>query len=354
LPCEHGWFKDEEAKMRVARYALVAVLAMCLAAPAFAANTRRTGTAGAQELRIPVSARGVALGDGYIADVGGVEAIYYNPAGMANVGGIEAYFSHLEYIADMDKNYIAAVTKTRFGTIGVSVDVLSIGDIEETTEEQPEGTGRIFSPNFSVVGLSYSRFLTDAVSVGGTAKYISERILEESASGLAFDIGVQYRPGWRSLRFGFLLKNFGPDMKFDGDDFESFHQTGDNPQSSPRALGTESSPFELPSVFQLGVAYTFHETGQNRVDGFGNFVSQNFEADQWQFGAEYNYGETFALRAGFLATDDEDFLYANSFSFGAGVGIPLSADTNLKIDYALRTVDSYFEDNQILSLKFIF
>jgi hypothetical protein len=340
--------------MRFGKFIMVAVLAACVATPAFAGNTDRTGTAGAQELRIPVSARGIALGDGFIADVAGVEALYYNPAGIANLRSVEAYFSHLEYIAEMDKNYVGAVARTRFGSIGIMVDALSIGDIIETTEAQPEGTGRVFSPTFTTVGLSYGRFLTDVVSVGVTAKIINERILQETASGFAFDVGIQYAPGWRSLRVGLLLKNFGPDMRFDGDDFQSFESTSDNPQASQRSVSTESARFELPSVFQIGFAYAVYESGQNRVNGYGNFVNNNFGADRWQFGAEYTYGETFALRAGFLASEDEDYIYTNSFSFGVGVGIPLSGMSRLYADYGYRTVDDFFDDTQVFSVKFAF
>ncbi|MBD3335539.1 MAG: PorV/PorQ family protein [Candidatus Eisenbacteria bacterium] len=340
--------------MKRARLIGLLLLVTCTASPALAGNSSRLGTAGAQELRIPVSARGMALGDGIMATVSGVEAIYYNPAGMSDLDGVEAYFSHMEYLAGIDKNYVAAVTETPIGTVGLMVDVLSIGDIEETTVDEPEGTGKTFSPNFAVVGMSYSRFLTDAVSVGGTAKLISERILEESANGLAFDIGIQYRPGWQGLRFGFLLKNFGPEMQFDGDDFESFQSSSDNPEADPRVMRTQSAPFELPSVFQMGVGYTFLEDGSNRMQGFGNFVSNNFGSDQWNLGAEYSFGRTFALRAGYLASEDEGNLFSNTFSFGAGLGIPLSSSTHLQVDYGMRKVDSYFDDTQIFSAKFTF
>ena len=61
--------------MRV-RTLLLALALVALASPVLAGNPRRQGTAGAQELRIPVSARGLALGGGFIADVGGAEAMY--------------------------------------------------------------------------------------------------------------------------------------------------------------------------------------------------------------------------------------------------------------------------------------
>lgn len=340
--------------MRFGKFIMVVVLGAAVAAPAFAGNTDRTGTAGAQELRIPVSARAIALGDGVIADVSGVESMFYNPAGLAAGENFEAYFSHVDYIADTEKNFVAAAAKTRFGTVGLMVDVYSIGDIIETTEAQPEGTGRIFSPTFTTVGLGYSRFLTDVVSVGGNVKVVSERVLQETATGFAFDVGVQYAPGWRSLRVGMLLKNFGPDMRFQGDDFESFQSTSNNPQAADRSLSTESSSFELPSVFEIGLAYSVWQNQQNNVDAYGNFLNNNFGADQWKFGAEYTYSDAFALRAGFLASEDDDYIYSNSFSFGLGVGIPLGETNKLYADYAFRTVDDFFDDTQVVSVRMAF
>lgn len=326
-------------------------LTLALIAPAQAGNEERIGTAGAQELRLPVSARGLALGDGFIADVTGVEALSYNPAGTADVAGVEVYFSNLAWIADMDQNYFGAVAKTNWGVVGASVNVLSIGDIEETTEDRPEGTGRTFSPTFSTIGLTYSRYLTDAISVGANAKVISEQILQTNATGMAFDVGLRYRLS-NKLRMALVLKHFGPDMTFDGSDFESFHQTSDNPQADPRSLSSISSAFDLPATFQIGAGYSLYDSGENRVTGFGSFMSNTYSEDEYQFGGEYNYGQTLALRAGIAATGNEDYNFGPTF--GLGFGMPLGSSSFLNVDYGHRVVKDFFDDNQLLSVKFTF
>jgi hypothetical protein len=341
----------KETTMRIAEFAVLGILVTSLVQPADAGNSRRQGTAGAQELRIPVSAHGVAIGEGYLADVSGVEALYYNPAGIAKLDGTEVYFTHMDYLANTDKDYVAGVTKTGLGTIGLSIDVFSIGNIEETTEANPEGTGRIFSPTFSVIGLSYARFLTDAVSVGGTAKLINESILDERARGVAFDVGVQYRPGWQGVRLGFLLKQLGPDLVFTGGDFDSFHQTTDDPNASPRSLASQSAKFELPSVFQMGLAYTPYEQGDHRVDTYGTFVNNNFGDDQYRLGVEYRFRDLLALRAGGIATEDKSYNFGPAF--GVGLGVPLGT-SRVSVDYARRIVKDYFDDNDVISLKFSF
>jgi len=346
---------DREATMKAFHGVMLGGLS-CLAlaaavSTAFAGNDNRVGTAGAQELRLPVSARGLALGDGFVADVSGAEAMNYNPAGVADVANVEVYFSHLSWIADMDQNYVSAVAKTSWGVVGASVNVLSVGDIEETTEDRPEGTGRMFSPNFTTIGVNYSRYLTDAISVGVLGKVLSERVLQTNATGVAFDVGLRYRLS-NKLRMALVLKHFGPDMKFDGSDFESFHLTGDNPQANPRSLASLSSSFDLPAVFQIGAGYSIYDAGQNKVQGYGSFMSNTYSRDEYQFGGEYNYGQTLALRAGIAATGDSDYNFGPTF--GVGFGVPLGGSSFLNVDYGHRVVKDFFDDNQLLALKFTF
>ena len=338
--------------MRVRILCCTAVLLLALVAGANAGNPNRIGTAGAQELTIPNSARGMALGSGMVADPNGVDNLFYNPAAIAGVTQVEAYFSNLQYIADMDKNYVAVAAKTGFGTIALTADMLSIGDIEETTEESPEGTGRVFSPNFTTLGLSYGRYMTDQVTIGATFKVISESILQLNSTGIAFDAGIQYRPGPKGVWFGLAVKNFGPNMTFEGSDFESFHQTSDNPEANERSLASLSAPFELPSYFELGVRYEYPIEEVGSLTGYGAFQSSNFNNDEFKLGAEFGYREMLYLRAGGVLTENNDYLFGPAF--GAGFSLPLGAQSKLQFDYVIRTVPDYFDDNQMLAVKFIF
>ncbi|MBD3161401.1 MAG: PorV/PorQ family protein [Candidatus Eisenbacteria bacterium] len=319
---------------------------------AMAGNADRIGTAGGQELTIPNSARGLALGGGAVADAGGVEMLWYNPAAIASVRNVEAYFSNLSYIADMDKSYVAVAVKGGFGTIAVSADVLQIGDIIETTEDAPEGTGRVFSPNFSILGLSYGRYMTDQVRIGTTLKVVNESILNEQATGVTFDAGILYRPGPRGVSFGLALKNFGPNMQFTGSDFESFHRTADNPNANDRALASQSAAFELPSYFELGARYEVGMGETSELAGYGSFRSNNFNNDEVKVGAEYSYEQTVFLRGGGVLSANDDYLFGPAF--GAGVAIPVGAQSVIYADYTLRTVSDYFDDNHMFAVKFEF
>jgi hypothetical protein len=188
---------------RLAIGALGLALLCAGALPATAGNDGRKGTSGAMELQIPVGPRGTALGGSAVSDVDGVEAIFWNPAGLGSLEGTEALFSHTTYFADQKLNFASVATRLGdFGVVGLNVKVLSVGDIIVTTEEAPDGTGDVISPTFTVFGLSLARQFTDRVLFGGTVNVVNERIINNTASGIAFDFGVQYMTGWKGLKLG--------------------------------------------------------------------------------------------------------------------------------------------------------
>jgi hypothetical protein len=189
----------------------------------FASSGQRRGTAGAQELLISVGSRGTALNGAFTSGIDGIEAIYWNPAGLAvNNHTVQFMFSHQKYLADISVNYGAVSANfEKFGAIGLSIKSFDFGgDIVETTIENPDGTGRTFSPIFITFGLTYARQMTDRIIFGTTIKVISEQIISAQATGYAFDFGIQYFTGLGGLKLGFALKNFGPRMAFSGPELE--------------------------------------------------------------------------------------------------------------------------------------
>ena len=95
---------------------LLMVLLVISLFSAYAGNERRSGTAGAQELLIPIGSRGTSMGGAVLATVSGVESMYWNPAGLASLEGTEVMFSHLPYFADININYIGLATKVFRGS----------------------------------------------------------------------------------------------------------------------------------------------------------------------------------------------------------------------------------------------
>jgi hypothetical protein len=346
-------------KQILVRWILPAVL-LAQAAGAEAGGLDRLGTAGAQELRIPVGAASIATGGSTVALGNGLQNLYWNPASLAGVDHSEAMVSYSSWLGDTKVNFGAvAMGLGTQGQVGLSIKVLNLGDIIETTEDAPEGTGRTLSPNFSVIGLSYARRMTDRVHLGFTGSYVSERIADLSATGFALDLGVQYDTGWRGLRFGFAMKNVGPDMRFTGADLEErIVVPGDDPTAQPHVVRLQSSAFEIPSYLQLGVSYDIPMGGDRRSTIFGAFQGNNFNTDEYRLGAEVPIGDFLALRGGFVGqvpikSEDRQENYLYSFSYGAGFNFKLG-DRPLALDWAGSHVGEFFDDNQQVSLHIAF
>jgi hypothetical protein len=267
----------------------------------------------------------------------------------------------MEHIADIGVEYGAISTDIEsFGSLAFSIKSLSIGDIPVTTVQNPDGTGALFSPTFLTMGLTYARMLSDRIAVGLTANLISEEIDRVSATGIAFNVGVSYSDfaDVTGLSIAFVMKNIGPEMKFDGPGLLVEAQTPDFTRSG-ELYKIDSAPFELPSILELGVSYQYNINEQNALQLGGVFSNNNFYGDEWKGGLEYGYNNLFFLRVGYFAATNmatefstsEDY---NTYGFNAGFG--LSYDIGgalLRLDYAYRAVQyDGLGDNHAFSVGF--
>lgn len=350
--------------------ALVAVALLACISSAFAGSEERKGTGGALELRIPVGPRGTALGGAVTGDASGVEAMFWNPAGLATTEHPQVLFTHTQFFADQKLNYFGlAANIGSAGVLGVAAKVLSVGDVLVTTEDAPDGTGQIINPTFAVLGLSWAKQFTDRVRFGATANYVSERIEDNSAAGVAFDFGVQYEPGLHGLRIGMAMKNFGPSMAFSGPGGQvNVQQPGGDPTGSNRTFEPTNASFELPSYFSLAASYDVWHQSDMKLAAVGAFQNNNFTGDDVRGGLEWGYRDMFALRGSYFgsfsstvdATGNEnstfhsgDDLY-QGFAFGAGAMVRTGDTAKLGVDVTWRPVRDNFNDIVDVGLKYMF
>jgi hypothetical protein len=334
----------------------ISLLAALLVVDIFASGGKRNGTAGASELLIPVGARGIALNGAYISGIDGLEAIYYNPAGLGATLGTEAMFSYTSYIADIGVQYAAVGTGFEgLGSIAFSVKSLDFGDIPVTTTENPYGTGAMFSPTYVVLGLTYANGLTDRIRVGVNFNVVTEKIMRSTATGIALDVGVQYDgiAEVEGLQLGVVLRNFGPQMSFDGPDLIRF-ASDPNSLRGEQAYKIEGASFDLPSQLEFGLAYKRNFADNYRFTLASSFQQNNFANDEYKAAAEFAFQETFFLRGGYSfmgeAVDlEEEQIFGPSF----GAGVKVNAGFDIAFDYAYR-VATYFDANHVFALRIIF
>jgi hypothetical protein len=269
----------------------------------FGGGQNRAGTSAAPELRIPVGARYLALAGSPIANVTGLEAIYWNPAGVDfSPSSANAIFSYRSYIADMNINYVAASGRLGdLGSVGVSFRSLNIGDINVTTMDQPDGTGAKFSPTYFVLGLTYSKMLTDRIAIGANFNIINESIDRASATGFSFDFGVQYRDMLevQGLDLGIVVKNLGSPIQYSGN---ALFQLVNDPNASrgPAYLQVDAASAELPSEIAIGLSYNRKFDEENAITVSGTFQNNNYTYDDYKVGLEYSFKDILFVRGGYL------------------------------------------------------
>ncbi len=303
----------------------IALLLVCSAA-GMAADFTKTGSVGAQFLKIAVGARYQGMGEASVAMVDDAYSLYWNPAGLANIDGSHISFTNVNWITDISLNYVGIGTRIEdFGTIGFAATLLSMGDMEVTTVDDRDGTGEMFSATSFALSAGYARFLTNRLAFGAAIKYVYEKIYHESAGGLAFDLGTQLHTGFRSLRIGMNISNLGPEMKFSGPDLEV---------SVPTDGGTTTGgnidvdPYDLPLTFRLGLAFDFLNNLDNRWTVAMEAKHPNDNEQQASVGTEYSYQQKYFLRAGYKLNYEEQGL-----TFGGGLRAPLG-ENMLIFDYA--------------------
>jgi len=322
----------------------------------FGGGQNRAGTSGAPELRIPVGAKYLALAGSPIANVTSLEAIYWNPAGLDfSPNSANALFSYRSYIADMNINSISASGRLGdLGSFGLSFRSLNIGDINVTTMDQPDGTGQIFSPTYFVLGLTYSKQLTDRVAIGANINLVNETIDRVSASTISFDIGVQYRdmlqvPG---LDLGVVVKNLGSPIKYDGNAlFVNADVSGAN--RGPTYYKLDASTAELPSEIAVGLSYQRKLDEENTLTLSGSFTNNNYTYDDYRLGLEYTFKNIFYVRGGYLwspqSTDNTPNIFQD-YTLGAGLNLKQFSGLDIAVDYAYVPV-KYFDANHVFSIS---
>ena len=330
------------------------------------AQSSRMGSASSTQLLVVPSAKHLS-GGGAVASAQGMDAIFWNPAGLAaSENNIDAIFSNRQYIADITNSFFGVATTFGEYKMGVNVRTFNMGDIDETTVYFPDGTGQVFTPNFSILGASVARKLTENTSVGLNANLIREGFGRVSATGVAYDFGVQHKglAGLENLEVGFALKNFGQPMKYDGEGLGVFATASgsDRPEDYYKV---DAASFDLPFVFDMGLKYNVAG-----ADLGVTYTSNYYSTDELKLYAGYGLEGLGSVGIGFQTSgaaqeldhhgDDHDHgdddWYTNpsdGVSFGASLDMSRFIGTNMSVDYSMVPMGD-FGTNSIVALRIAF
>jgi hypothetical protein len=283
-------------------------------------------------LGISSDARSSAMGDAVISLSANSEALFHNPATMADIPTFfTSSFSINNWIADikyLSLSMLFSPFEGDYGTVGLSLQSVDYGDIQGTLNWN-NGVGyidtEILNPAALAIGVGYAIMISDKFGVGTQVRFTYQQLGESMgyvgnelitkrnvADALAFDFGTIYKTGIKSLAFGMSVRNFSKEVKF------------------------EKEGFQLPLIFIIGISanvFDFVEVSGPEQDLILSIDATHPRShpEEIKIGAEYKFMKMLSLRGGYVNNNDE---YDFSFGFGlssAGFGV---SSFNFEVDYS--------------------
>jgi hypothetical protein len=197
---------------------LVAALGVTMAVPVVAQTSTTTsntayGTTAAEFLLLGAGARGAALGGSFAAIATDVEALYWNPGGLAQLERPGVTVGTYSYVADTRYTWAGLAVPMGGGARAIGIHGGSFGFSGQPiyTLENPEGDGTTYSVRETYVGVTYSQNFSDRFSAGMTAKFITDQLGTVSGNAFAVDFGTNFHAmiGPRPIRASFVIHQHG-------------------------------------------------------------------------------------------------------------------------------------------------
>ena len=253
-------------------------------------------SANAQTEQVPIGARPIALGGAFSAIADDGTALWWNPAGLAQIGHQEIRGAYADLFGTgIRENNVSFVLPLSLGQAAAAEWYHSGFDDGEL------GFGE------NRLSLAYSLKVHPRVYFGGTGKFLTRNTSLDGADvrkgqGIGADFGVLAMP-WRDLRLALVLQ----------DAFDT--------QIDDAATG---QGLAYPRNIRLASAWNFGKLG---------FVAFDLD-DRWHLGFEATPVEQLALRAG--VQDDTDGFERATWSFGAGFKAGASSASTTPASNTLR------------------
>jgi opacity protein-like surface antigen len=321
--------------MKTTPTSFVIALALLVGANHVSLGQAKIGTTAAQFLGIAAGPKALAMGGAYVASNTDATGLYWNPGSVGFLPNSQVVFSSTEWLAGTDYRWVGAVFSfDGVNFLGASLTNLDYGEDLVTTEVQPDGTGERWSASDIAFALTYTRRFTDRFSIGGSAKYIQQRIYNTSASTFALDFGLLFVTGFNDMRLGMSISNFGGDMTLDGRDLlQPIDIDPSNSGSNKNVPGLrKTDAWPIPLLFRVGVAMDVISSDMLTWTLAADALRPSDNVETVNIGTQIGWSDMLFLRAGVrgLGQDERE----EGISVGGGIKLGVVGLMTVEADYA--------------------
>ncbi|HLP16565.1 MAG TPA: PorV/PorQ family protein [Bacteroidota bacterium] len=301
----------------------------------------KVGTTAAQFLGNSVGAKAIAMGSAFVASNDDVTGIYWNPGAFVQAKKSEFVFTNSEWLAGTKFRWFGLMIQLGDNALGLTLTQLDYGEDEVTTVDNPEGTGDRWSAADIAAGLSYSRQLSDRFSMGATVKYVSQRIYNETASSVTFDMGLLYVTDFHGMRLGMSMSNFGGDLTLSGRDLLTPTDIDPTHAGSNKTLvgNLKVDSWPMPLLFRVGLAMDVVKNDEMSATVAVDALRPSDNTESVNVGGEIGWRNMLFVRGGYKALfSNESVLNRNvqqdGLTLGAGLKYSAEGFMALEVNYA--------------------
>ena len=319
-----------------------AMILIALALPGLCRAQSKVGTTAAQFLGISVGGRANAMGSAYVAENQDVTSLYWNPGAVAQAGKTEFAFVNTDWLVGTKFRWFGFMLNLDGeNVIGASLTQLDYGSGDVNTVTSPEGTGETWSAADMALAISYARRLTDRFSIGGSIKYVDQRIWNESATALTFDVGLLFLTDFNNLRIGMSMSNFGGDMTMSGRDLLNRVDIDPSNSGSNKTLvaNLKTDPWPMPLLFRVGVSMDIVKTDEMSATIAVDGLRPSDNTESVNIGGEVGWRSMVFVRGGYRSFFSRESAFdrntqQDGLTLGAGLRYRVDGFAAFEVNYA--------------------
>ncbi|MCD6318073.1 PorV/PorQ family protein [Candidatus Aerophobetes bacterium] len=285
-----------------------AIVSSLILIPGFSSYASDVGTTASNFLKIGVGARATAMGGAFTALADDGTALYWNPAGLAQIERTEISAMYNMWFQEVNQGYLSLAFPLLGGIAGLGANYMDMGKIEgRDTEGNPTGD---FGASDIQASLGYARNFSSKLMLGISAGMLQDTIAEDKKTAYLGNAGFLFKPT-ELISVGLACQNIGSKL-------------GEDP---------------LPLTYRGGIALRLKS-----ISIEADAVKPIDDDIYYCAGLEWLIGNILVLRGGYRTGQDV------GSGISAGVGLRIS---KINLDYAYVPYGDLGDTHRVsLEMKF--